>query len=197
MTSPWVEETENPSPTQWLDRFGSALDGNDLNTRQFSNSIFGPNDHIHDVATIRPSDYNRPRKDEPSWGNTPNARKQEITKSRVEIRQPAVHKLVNQIRSSPFRNRTSLDSQSGSAFYSSSAVSIKCNGKNFQPLPPCSDAKNTVVAMAMAMAMAHPLIVSNQNFGSETTRFDLFNLIVKRTGNKRIMSQLGSSHLSH
>lgn len=49
MTSPWVEETENPSPTQWLDRFGSALDGNDLNTRQFSNSIFGSNDHMFNL----------------------------------------------------------------------------------------------------------------------------------------------------
>lgn len=45
MTSEWVEESENPSPTQWLDRFGSALDGNDLNTRQFSATIFG-SDHI-------------------------------------------------------------------------------------------------------------------------------------------------------
>lgn len=45
MTSEWVEESENPSPTQWLDRFGSALDGNDLNTRQFSAAIFG-GDHI-------------------------------------------------------------------------------------------------------------------------------------------------------
>lgn len=49
MMSPWVEETENPSPSQWLDRFGSALDGNDLNTRQFSNSIFGPNDHMFNL----------------------------------------------------------------------------------------------------------------------------------------------------
>lgn len=46
MTSEWVEEVENPSPTQWLDRFSSPLDGNDLNTRQFSSSIFGPNDHL-------------------------------------------------------------------------------------------------------------------------------------------------------
>ncbi|XP_058100273.1 uncharacterized protein LOC131245081 isoform X2 [Magnolia sinica] len=46
MTSDWVEETENPSPTQWLDRFGSALDGGDLNTRQFSGAIFTSNDHI-------------------------------------------------------------------------------------------------------------------------------------------------------
>ncbi|TQD81491.1 hypothetical protein C1H46_032934 [Malus baccata] len=33
MTSEWVEESDSPSPTQWLDRFGSALDGSDLNTR--------------------------------------------------------------------------------------------------------------------------------------------------------------------
>lgn len=46
MTSEWVEETENPSPTQWLDRFGSALDGSDLNTRQFGSAIFGASDHI-------------------------------------------------------------------------------------------------------------------------------------------------------
>ncbi|CAL9148091.1 unnamed protein product [Musa hybrid cultivar] len=47
MTSDWVEETENPNPTQWLDRFSSALDGGDLNTRQFSTtSIFNSNDHI-------------------------------------------------------------------------------------------------------------------------------------------------------
>ncbi|XP_009758651.1 uncharacterized protein LOC107819514 [Nicotiana tabacum] len=45
MTSEWVEEVENPSPTQWLDRFGS-LDGNDLNTRQFTAAIFGASDHI-------------------------------------------------------------------------------------------------------------------------------------------------------
>ncbi|XP_022738400.1 uncharacterized protein LOC111291085 isoform X2 [Durio zibethinus] len=45
MTSEWVEESENPSPTQWLDRFGAALDGGDLNTRQFNAAIFG-NDHI-------------------------------------------------------------------------------------------------------------------------------------------------------
>lgn len=49
MTSEWVEETENSSPTQWLDRFGPALDGNDLNTRQFSNSMFGPNDHLFNL----------------------------------------------------------------------------------------------------------------------------------------------------
>lgn len=49
MTSQWVEETENSSPTQWLDRFGSALDGNDLNTRQFSNSIFGTNDNLFNL----------------------------------------------------------------------------------------------------------------------------------------------------
>ncbi|KAJ8773212.1 hypothetical protein K2173_028389 [Erythroxylum novogranatense] len=45
MTSEWVEENDNPSPTQWLDRFGPALDGGDLNTRQFS-SIFGANDPL-------------------------------------------------------------------------------------------------------------------------------------------------------
>lgn len=41
MTSEWVEEAESSSPTQWLDRFGSALDGSDLNTRQFGAAIFG------------------------------------------------------------------------------------------------------------------------------------------------------------
>ncbi|KAL9313723.1 hypothetical protein ACSQ67_019175 [Phaseolus vulgaris] len=46
MTSEWVEENETATPTQWLDRFGPALDGNDLNTRQFSSSIFGANDPI-------------------------------------------------------------------------------------------------------------------------------------------------------
>ncbi|XP_016564478.1 uncharacterized protein LOC107863178 isoform X2 [Capsicum annuum] len=46
MTSEWVEEAENPSPTQWLDRFGSGLDGNDLNTPQFTAAIFGATDHI-------------------------------------------------------------------------------------------------------------------------------------------------------
>ncbi|KAL5727183.1 hypothetical protein ACHQM5_000407 [Ranunculus cassubicifolius] len=46
MTSEWVEETESPSPTQWLDRFGSALDGGDLNTRHFTNAMFGASDHI-------------------------------------------------------------------------------------------------------------------------------------------------------
>ncbi|KAI3419571.1 Protein kinase domain-containing protein [Psidium guajava] len=46
MTSEWVEESENPSPTQWLDRLSSALDGNDLNTRQFNASIFSTNDPI-------------------------------------------------------------------------------------------------------------------------------------------------------
>lgn len=45
MTSEWVEESENSSPSQWLDRFG-PLDGNDLNTRQFSAAIFSSNDHI-------------------------------------------------------------------------------------------------------------------------------------------------------
>ncbi|XP_044467392.1 uncharacterized protein LOC123197253 [Mangifera indica] len=44
MTSEWVEESE--SPTQWFDRFGSALDGSDLNTRQFSAAIFGANDNL-------------------------------------------------------------------------------------------------------------------------------------------------------
>ncbi|GFY84114.1 HAT transposon superfamily [Actinidia rufa] len=46
MTSEWVEEAESSSPTQWLDRFGSALDGSDLNTRQFSAAIFGASDHL-------------------------------------------------------------------------------------------------------------------------------------------------------
>ncbi|KAI9077531.1 hypothetical protein K1719_040463 [Acacia pycnantha] len=46
MTSEWVEESENTSPTQWLDRFGPALDASDLNTRQFSSAIFGANDPI-------------------------------------------------------------------------------------------------------------------------------------------------------
>ena len=46
MTSEWVEESDNPSPTQWLDRFGSALEGSDLNTRQFNAAIFGASDHI-------------------------------------------------------------------------------------------------------------------------------------------------------
>ncbi|KAL7000217.1 hypothetical protein U1Q18_001365 [Sarracenia purpurea var. burkii] len=46
MTSEWVEEAETSSPTQWLDRFGSALDGSDLNTRQFSAAIFGTSDHL-------------------------------------------------------------------------------------------------------------------------------------------------------
>lgn len=46
MTAEWVEENETASPTQWLDRFGPALDGNDLNTRQFGSSIFGANDPI-------------------------------------------------------------------------------------------------------------------------------------------------------
>ncbi|PON96897.1 Ribonuclease H-like domain containing protein [Trema orientale] len=46
MVSPeWVEESDNSSPSQWLDRFGS-LDGNDLNTRQFSAAIFSSNDHL-------------------------------------------------------------------------------------------------------------------------------------------------------
>lgn len=46
MTSEWVEEAENQSPVQWLDRFGSTLDGGDLNTRQFGASIFGASDPI-------------------------------------------------------------------------------------------------------------------------------------------------------
>ncbi|PRQ60328.1 putative HAT dimerization domain, ribonuclease H-like domain-containing protein [Rosa chinensis] len=46
MTSEWVEESDSPSPTQWLDRFGSALDGNDLNTRQFNAAMFGSNDQL-------------------------------------------------------------------------------------------------------------------------------------------------------
>lgn len=49
MASEWVEEAEIPATTQWLDRFSSALDGGDLNTRQFSNSIFGPNDHLFNL----------------------------------------------------------------------------------------------------------------------------------------------------
>ncbi|KAA8539998.1 hypothetical protein F0562_026690 [Nyssa sinensis] len=49
MTSEWVEESENPSPTQWLDRFGSTLDGSDLNTRQFSAAIYGASDHIFNL----------------------------------------------------------------------------------------------------------------------------------------------------
>ncbi|XP_012852150.1 PREDICTED: uncharacterized protein LOC105971802 [Erythranthe guttata] len=48
MTSEWAEETENPSPVQWLDRFGSVLDG-DLNTRQFNAAIFGANDSIFNL----------------------------------------------------------------------------------------------------------------------------------------------------
>lgn len=47
MTSDWVEEAEHPNPsTQWLDRFSSALDGGNLNTRQFTGSIFSSGDHI-------------------------------------------------------------------------------------------------------------------------------------------------------
>nr|CAB3471660.1 unnamed protein product [Digitaria exilis] len=46
MTSPWVEDSDGPILTQWLDRFPSALDGGDLNTRQFGGSIFGPNDNL-------------------------------------------------------------------------------------------------------------------------------------------------------
>ncbi|KAK6936736.1 HAT, C-terminal dimerization domain [Dillenia turbinata] len=49
MTSEWVEETEHPSPTPWLDRFGgSTLDGNDLNIRQF-NVAFCANDPIFNL----------------------------------------------------------------------------------------------------------------------------------------------------
>lgn len=44
MTSEWVEEIDNSNPTQWLDRFGSAYDVSDLNTRHFSTTIFGAND---------------------------------------------------------------------------------------------------------------------------------------------------------
>lgn len=44
MTSEWVEEIESPSSTQWLDRFGSAYDVSDLNTRHFSAGFFGAND---------------------------------------------------------------------------------------------------------------------------------------------------------
>ncbi|XP_057547057.1 uncharacterized protein LOC130825708 [Amaranthus tricolor] len=43
MTSEWVEEIETPSPTQWLDRYGS-YDVSDLNTRQYSTVFFGAND---------------------------------------------------------------------------------------------------------------------------------------------------------
>lgn len=56
MTSEWVEEAESSSPSQWLDRFGPALDGSDLNTRQFSASMFGSSDHLFD-------DRNRERLD--------------------------------------------------------------------------------------------------------------------------------------
>ena len=45
MTSEWVEESDDASPSQWLDRFG-PLDGNDLNTKQFSSAIFSSNDPI-------------------------------------------------------------------------------------------------------------------------------------------------------
>ncbi|GFP81060.1 hypothetical protein PHJA_000249300 [Phtheirospermum japonicum] len=51
MMSEWTEEAENPSPVQWLDRFGSALesgDVGDLNTRQFSAAIFA-GDHIFNL----------------------------------------------------------------------------------------------------------------------------------------------------
>lgn len=46
MTSAWVEDSDGPILTQWLDRFPSALDGGDLNTRQFGGSIFGTNDNL-------------------------------------------------------------------------------------------------------------------------------------------------------
>jgi hypothetical protein len=46
MTSSWVEDSDGPILTQWLDRFPSALDGGDLNTRQFGGSIFGPSDNL-------------------------------------------------------------------------------------------------------------------------------------------------------
>ncbi|KAL6627172.1 hypothetical protein ACP70R_030898 [Stipagrostis hirtigluma subsp. patula] len=46
MTSPWVEDSDGPNLTQWLDRFPSTLDGGDLNTRQFGGSIFGTNDNL-------------------------------------------------------------------------------------------------------------------------------------------------------
>ncbi|VFQ58273.1 unnamed protein product [Cuscuta campestris] len=48
MSSEWVvEEAETQSlPTQWLDRFGSGLDGNDLNSRHFGVGLFGANDPI-------------------------------------------------------------------------------------------------------------------------------------------------------
>ncbi|CAN1264224.1 hypothetical protein LINPERPRIM_LOCUS11867, partial [Linum perenne] len=46
MTSEWVEESDNTSPTQWLDRFGSALDGSDLNSRQFNATLLGATDHF-------------------------------------------------------------------------------------------------------------------------------------------------------
>ncbi|CAA0812966.1 hAT transposon superfamily [Striga hermonthica] len=52
MTSDWVEEADSPSPVQWLDRFGSALEGGDvgdLNTRQFSAAIYGAGDNIFNL----------------------------------------------------------------------------------------------------------------------------------------------------
>ncbi|KAL6533276.1 hypothetical protein OROMI_027388 [Orobanche minor] len=48
MTSEWTEESENPSPIQWLDRFETG-DVGDLNTRQFSAAIFGAGDHIFNL----------------------------------------------------------------------------------------------------------------------------------------------------
>lgn len=49
MTSPWVEDSDCPNLTQWLDRFPSGLDGGDLNTRQFGGSIFGTNDNLFNL----------------------------------------------------------------------------------------------------------------------------------------------------
>ncbi|XP_051137959.1 uncharacterized protein LOC127256154 [Andrographis paniculata] len=49
MSSEWVEETETQPPVQWLDRFGSALEGGDLNVRQFNAAIFGAGDHLFNL----------------------------------------------------------------------------------------------------------------------------------------------------
>ncbi|KAK1268574.1 hypothetical protein QJS04_geneDACA008132 [Acorus gramineus] len=49
MSSEWVEETEHPTPTQWLDRYSSPLDGGDLNTRQFNSTLFTPSDPIFNL----------------------------------------------------------------------------------------------------------------------------------------------------
>ncbi|CAL1390979.1 unnamed protein product [Linum trigynum] len=46
MTSEWVEEGDSTSPAQWLDRFGSALDGGDLNSRQFNATLLGSSDNF-------------------------------------------------------------------------------------------------------------------------------------------------------